>query len=1168
MGNLGMACFIWIVPLSWSQVDLPVTAKPAGIVTTQVISLDGETWWLAPDPKNAGSTEKWYLQKRPEAKRTKVPWIIQDAFPGYHGVAWYWREFTAPAQVHLDGRYLLRFRAVDYLGQVWLNGAFNGEHEGGESPFELDGTGAIRPGRSNLLAVRVLNPLHEPIDGIVLNETAHRNKALPYRSGSAWNQGGIMDSVELLLVPAVRIDDIFARGNWKSGKVLVSVQIFNARSNAVRARLELAVAPARSGPAVAISAMDREVLPGASSRELELNVQNPRLWELNDPFLYRATARLEAKNPAASDERSVRFGFRSFRFENGFFRLNHRRIYLRSSHTGNCCPVGLELPTDPDLLRSDLLNVKAMGFNAIRFIAGVAKPYQLELCDEIGLLVYEESYAAWLLGNSPNMARRYNESVFGMVKRDRNHPSVVIWGLLNETPDGPVFRHAVNLLPALRELDDSRMVFLNSGRWDQAGGGVAGLEVWRGHDRIDPCVTRNATSHAIRALGITWAPGQLAFHPGAGGEYGVVRWTAPAAGQIAVSARFTSIAERATTDVHLLHDGHALFSSFVNLQGCGREVETKEAIPVEAGDTVDCAVGFGNGFYGADTTALAVRIEGPEGKIYDAAADFSVEGNPNGVWSYGQLAPGKAPDPSTFSRFERGITEKGVGTLSNPESTVWEDVLSDQHPYQRVPHTAGIIQNLRGLHGNGRPVFISEYGVGSAIDLVRVVRLYEQLGKAEVEDAQFYRLQRDRFLADWDRWHLADTFGRPEDFFSACLGKMAGLRLSGINAIRSNPHCVGYSLTGTVDQGMTGEGLTTTFREPKRGTFEAIFDGLAPLRWCLFAEPVQAYRKTPIRLEAVLANEDILRPGTYPIRLEVIGPGAKRIFHRSLTVNIPKGTGKKELPFALPVFSEEVVLDGPAGKYQLLACFERGAAAAGGEVEFYLGDPEEMSQLEREVVLWGEDEELKGWLSARGIRVRPFSPEAPGRRELILVGRKATGGVEAFRELARRIASGGGVVFLSPEVFRRGDQPVGWLPLKRKGGLQALRSWVYLKDEWAKRHPLFEGLPAGGLLDMTFYRDLIPDLVWVGQEPPAEVVAGAINTSQDYSSGLLVSVYQLGAGRFILNTLLIHENLGSQPAADRLLLNALEYAGRDLEKPLAELPSDFDGELEAMGFVQ
>jgi len=193
------------------NVDIPVM--------TSVISLDGDNWLLVVDPNNVGRQEDWQKAPREDAKQTKVPWIIQDAFPGYHGVAWYWREFTPPDSRHVQGRYLLRFLAVDYKADVWLNGVRIGEHEGGESPFVLDATIAIKPQQPNLLAVRVLNPTHQPIDGIVLNETPHRNKALPYTSGSAWDQGGIMDSVELLVVPAVRFDDFFVRPDWKTGVI-------------------------------------------------------------------------------------------------------------------------------------------------------------------------------------------------------------------------------------------------------------------------------------------------------------------------------------------------------------------------------------------------------------------------------------------------------------------------------------------------------------------------------------------------------------------------------------------------------------------------------------------------------------------------------------------------------------------------------------------------------------------------------------------------------------------------------------------------------------------------------------------------------------------------------------------------------------------------------------
>ena len=80
------------------------------------------------------------------------------------------------------------------------------------------------------------------------------------------------------------------------------------------------------------------------------------------------------------------------------------------------------------------------------------------------------------------------------------------------------------------------------------------------------------------------------------------------------------------------------------------------------------------------------------------------------------------------------------------------------------------------------------------------------------------------------------------------------------------------------------------------------------------------------------------------------------------------------------------------------------------------------------------------------------------------------------------------------------------------------------------------------------------------------MVAGAINTSIDYSAGLLISVHTLGAGRFILNTLRIRENLGNHPAAERLLRNMLRYAATGTEKPPARLPDDFDTLLKRIGY--
>ena len=371
---------------------------------TSVTSLDGQ-WSLAIDPQNVGCQQKWFVnQPVAAAKPAKVPWIIQEAFPGYHGVAWYWRDFTAPELPRQPARCLLRFWAVDYKADVWLNGVMLGSHEGGETPFVLDASKAIRPGQKNRLTVRVLNPTHQAIDGIVLNETPHRNKVIPYGPGSAWDQGGIMDSVELLVTPPIRIADLSVRPDWKTGLIAVRATIDNATLDVATTHLDLTVAPAVAGETVAVARLDRSLPAGESVVQTQLRLDNPRLWDLSDPFLYRVTARIGPPGSGLFDEQSVRCGFRDFRFEKGAFRLNGRRIFLRCSHTGNCCPIGLEMPHDPDFLRRDLVNAKAMRFNAIRFISGIAKRYQLDLCDEIGLMVYEEPYAAWCMSDSPKFA--------------------------------------------------------------------------------------------------------------------------------------------------------------------------------------------------------------------------------------------------------------------------------------------------------------------------------------------------------------------------------------------------------------------------------------------------------------------------------------------------------------------------------------------------------------------------------------------------------------------------------------------------------------------------------------------------------------------------------------------------------------------------------------------
>ena len=173
------------------------------VLSRSTTILDGDGWLLATDPHNVGRIQKWYYEPQAGAEPVTIPNIIQEVFPRYHGVVWYWKDVVVSANPHNEGRYLIRFEMVDYKADVWINGLHVGSHETADGAFVLDITEATKPAEENRLAVRVLNPTYEPIDGISLNETPHRIKGHPLKVGLIPNYGGIAESVHLSIVPAV-----------------------------------------------------------------------------------------------------------------------------------------------------------------------------------------------------------------------------------------------------------------------------------------------------------------------------------------------------------------------------------------------------------------------------------------------------------------------------------------------------------------------------------------------------------------------------------------------------------------------------------------------------------------------------------------------------------------------------------------------------------------------------------------------------------------------------------------------------------------------------------------------------------------------------------------------------------------------------------------------------
>lgn len=333
-------------------------------------------WLIATDPDDQGRAAGWESSVPEAAVPASVPGVLQESFPGHHGLVWYWRFLPEAAVLGPGERYDLRFEEISYAVTAWLDGHVLGSHVGAGA-FAFDVTAQLTtPGR-HVLAVRLLNPNNDRIDGIVLTETPHGNATLngDFWPGRGYNYGGITGPVEIRHRNAVEVIEICARPDLASGLVDVEFDIENGTEETrdVLLRADL------SGRTVALGIT---VPAGSSQHQMTLQVDDPRPWSPDNPSCYALTLLLTGPKPQLLRQR---IGFRDFSVgPDGAFLLNGKRCYVRSTHTGNHTPRGIGPERTAALLRRDLVCAKAIGLNMVRFIAGPATPEQLELCDELG----------------------------------------------------------------------------------------------------------------------------------------------------------------------------------------------------------------------------------------------------------------------------------------------------------------------------------------------------------------------------------------------------------------------------------------------------------------------------------------------------------------------------------------------------------------------------------------------------------------------------------------------------------------------------------------------------------------------------------------------------------------------------------------------------------------
>ena len=365
------------------------------------------------------------------------------------GIGWYRLSFAMPEEASLTRNYLY-FEGVYMDATFWLNGVKIGWHGYGYTSFRLDCGGAWRPGR-NVLAVRVDNS-HMP--------------------NSRWYSGsGIFRTVWLIRTGDVAID-LFgvrcaANGIYPeedAADLQIQAGIRNDSDRPVHAGIQYRLLDSDGKEAMSAGTNLFLAAHSCSDTLVRPAVQHPHLWTVDDPYLYTLESTVTVEG-AAVDQMTCRVGIRTAVFDRdrGFL-LNGIPVKIKGMCVHHDCgltgAVGFR-----ESWKRRLQKLKEMGCNGIRCAHNPPEPVLLDLCDEMGFLVMDEIFDEWKLtknkiNNYYSQRAAYGSSLFfdqyaeeeliSMLRRDYNHPSVIVWSIGNEIPE----QSAADGVKILRWLQD------------------------------------------------------------------------------------------------------------------------------------------------------------------------------------------------------------------------------------------------------------------------------------------------------------------------------------------------------------------------------------------------------------------------------------------------------------------------------------------------------------------------------------------------------------------------------------------------------------------------------------------------------------------------------------------------------------------------------------------
>ena len=351
------------------------------------------------------------------------------------GIAGYRKSFSLPAS-DAHRRVYIVFDGVMANSDVWINGFHLGQRPNGNVSFFYDLTGHVQFGAAarNVIAVRC--------------DTSKQ-------PASRWYEGGgVYRPVRLVLMQDMHIEP------WSTfvttpvvtasqATVHIESSVVNDSGAARQAALEVDLVAPDGSAAGRFVTPAQTIAPGAKFHfSGECTVPAPQLWDLDHPSLYRVSVRLQssfehAKSRSITDDEEVPLGIREFHFDaaTGFW-LNGRNLKIKGAalHADGGA-VGIAVPIA--IWERRLTALRALGVNAIRTAHNPPSPEFLDLCDRMGFLVMDEMFDCWTVGKNPFDYHLYFDQWSSIdtrdtVRRDRNHPSVILWSAGNEIHDTPM----------------------------------------------------------------------------------------------------------------------------------------------------------------------------------------------------------------------------------------------------------------------------------------------------------------------------------------------------------------------------------------------------------------------------------------------------------------------------------------------------------------------------------------------------------------------------------------------------------------------------------------------------------------------------------------------------------------------------------------------------------